>query len=548
MGAAWVVFPRMDTWNLFAGSVEGSTEHFLLLSLAIVVASSLVFQAAASSLIRRLPLAERGVQGALLAGVLSALLFALGGESRVGARVALLGSELPHAFGLGLRLDRTSALMFALTGFLGWIVFRFACRYLRSEAERPRFLQVLGLTILLVQGFVLSTNLLGHALLWLGISVCVHRLLRHYEGRWRARVAARKKFLFSRLGDLFFWSALVLLAQQLGTLDLVELAVQVQKDASDSWRLELAAACLVSAALLKSAQFPFHSWLPGTLESPTPVSAVLHAGVINAGAFLLLMCAPLLEGRVFALGLLVGVGGFTAAFGTIVGAVQSSRKQVLAWSTIAQMGFLFFEIGLGFVGAAALHLVAHAVYKAHAFLRSGTLEPEPQAATVNPRMAVVAMAGSLALTLGLLSVVSNWVTDALDYWPLAAVWALGLSQYLIGPSTISLGVRMRAYLIVGGTMWGVAAWAEHEVARWLHELSPFASHGPGPVLVVVLCVALLGGVLFLCALRSWRGPVLEPLYTHALAGFYVGEWFDHLTESIWSDERYSGARVPASPP
>ena len=128
---------------------------------------------------------------------------------------------------------------------------------------------------------------------------------------------------------------------------------------------------LAVAALLKSAQFPVHGWLTEVMEAPTPVSALLHAGVINAGGFLLIRFADVLVQSPGVLAALVMIGGFTALFGGLVMLTQSAVKTSLAWSTIAQMGFMTMQCGLALFPLALLHIVAHSLYKAHAFLSSG---------------------------------------------------------------------------------------------------------------------------------------------------------------------------------
>jgi NAD(P)H-quinone oxidoreductase subunit 5 len=224
-------------------------------------------------------------------------------------------------------------------------------------------------TVAFVSAFVLSDHLAVSGVLWIGMSLGMHALLRHFEGRAAARRAAKKKFWFSRVGDVAFWTAVVLLLREGVSLSPSSWTVDTFAGSSAG----VAALLLVGTVLLKSAQFPFHSWLPETMEAPTPVSALMHAGVINAGAFLLLRLSPLLVARPAALDLALVAGGLTTALGCLVWWSQPDVKKSLAWSTVAQMGFLMVEIGLGLFHTALLHLLGHALYKAHAFLRSGTL-------------------------------------------------------------------------------------------------------------------------------------------------------------------------------
>ncbi len=123
--------------------------------------------------------------------------------------------------------------------------------------------------------------------------------------------------------------------------------------------------------MLKTAAFPLHGWLTEVMEAPTPVSALLHAGIINAGGFLLIRTAELVQASPGAMAALVMIGGLTALFGAAVMLTQSAIKTALAWSTVAQMGFMLLQCGLGLWALALLHIVAHSLYKAHAFLSSG---------------------------------------------------------------------------------------------------------------------------------------------------------------------------------
>ncbi|MBJ7414859.1 MAG: oxidoreductase, partial [Niveispirillum sp.] len=161
---------------------------------------------------------------------------------------------------------------------------------------------------------------------------------------------------------------------------------------------------LVLAALLKTASFPLHGWLTEVMEAPTPVSALLHAGIINSGGFLLITFAWVVQGSTASMAALVLLGGLTSLFGALVMLTQSAVKTALAWSTVAQMGFMLLQCGLGLWPLALLHIVAHSLYKAHAFLSSGgavaaVKEVRRPGAVATPGLAAVARAFLLALAL-----------------------------------------------------------------------------------------------------------------------------------------------------
>ena len=145
-------------------------------------------------------------------------------------------------------------------------------------------------------------------------------------------------------------------------------------DASVAW----VAVPLAVAAMARSAQWPFHSWLPDTMEAPSPVSALLHAGIVNAGGILLIRCAALLARSPESCMLLAGVGTVTIVLGSLAAAQQVRLKQSLAWSTVAQMGFMTVQCAVAAYPAALLHVIGHGAYKAAAFLGSGDPPKRPR--------------------------------------------------------------------------------------------------------------------------------------------------------------------------
>ncbi|MEM8495274.1 MAG: proton-conducting transporter membrane subunit, partial [Planctomycetota bacterium] len=216
----------------------------------------------------------------------------------------------------GLIVDRLSTTLGLLVASVGWIVLRYARRYLDGDPKRGVFLTRLTLTVVSAYGLMFANHLLLLFAVWLLTSVNLHALLTHYDGRIEAFRAARKKFLISRLGDTALLAAIALAYATWNTLDISQLKAMVA--AGQSVGMATPFMLLIAlAALTKSAQFPFHSWLPETMESPTPVSALMHAGVINAGGALLLRFAPVLIEVPAALALLVAIGTLTATLGVL---------------------------------------------------------------------------------------------------------------------------------------------------------------------------------------------------------------------------------------
>ncbi|HEU4569337.1 MAG TPA: proton-conducting transporter membrane subunit, partial [Gemmatimonadales bacterium] len=292
-------------------------------------------------------------------------------------RIGPATSPLLGAGGVGLavRLDALGAVMLALVAFIGAVVVRYSRRYLDGEARQARFVGGLALTLAAVMLLVVAGTLWQLAAAWIGTSLALHRLLLFYPERPGARRAARKKFVVARLGDAALLAALALLALAYGTTDLGTLLARAQ-DALASGVLPagttVAALLLVASAALKSAQFPTYGWLVEVMETPTPVSALLHAGILNGGPFLVARLAPAVSGAPAAMAALVLLGGATAAIASLAMTTQPSVKVALAYSSAAHMGFSLLLCGLGAFPLAVLHVVAHSCYTAHAFLPSAS--------------------------------------------------------------------------------------------------------------------------------------------------------------------------------
>ncbi len=284
--------------------------------------------------------------------------------------------KLPNnlgVFSVNIYFNAVTALMLLLVSFVGVIVTNYAKNYMEGDVDRGRFHKWLALTLFAILTLILSGNLLFFVLAWIATSLCLHKLLVFYGERRAAVLSAHKKFIASRIGDLSLVIAVALIGTTLNTLDFDLMAQKMAAMQGElPTALKAAAMLIVAAAGLKSAQFPFHGWLIQVMEAPTPVSALLHAGIVNAGAFLVLRMTPVVshyEPALFALSL---VGLVTLALASLIMLTQTSIKVSLAWSTTAQMGFMLLECGLGLYSLAMLHLVTHSLYKAHAFLASGS--------------------------------------------------------------------------------------------------------------------------------------------------------------------------------
>ena len=445
----------------------------------------------------------------------------------------LIGS---HGLGFAVRLDVVSATMLLLVSFVGWIVVRFSLTYLEGEARQGRFMAWLCFTLASVLTLVVSGNLVVLVAAWSLTSLGLTRLLIFYPDRPAARRVARKKFVIARLSDGALITAAALLATHYGTGDIAAIGAAARGNAGG---MGAAAALLAVAALLKSAQFPVHGWLTEVMEAPTPVSALLHAGVINAGGFLLIRFADVLVQSPGVLAALVMIGGFTALFGGLVMLTQSAVKTSLAWSTIAQMGFMTMQCGLALFPLALLHIVAHSLYKAHAFLSSGGAveriaafrRPGPVAV---PSPAAVGRAFIIALAIYAIigSVAAIFLGQSPQALALGAILIFGMA-YLLAQGLADAAPRaLTRRLALIAAIATIGYFTLHLSADWLLGDSVPLPRVPGPLewVLIVLALVTFGIVAVAQALFPlWAyHPAAAGVRVHLANGLYVNALTDRL--------------------
>jgi NAD(P)H-quinone oxidoreductase subunit 5 len=351
--------------------------------------------------------------------------------------------------GFSIRLDAVSSVMLGMISLLGAVIVRYSNTYLDGDDRRGTFLGWLAATIAAVEILVLAGNLGLLVLAWIVTSLSLHRLLVFFPDRRRAVVAARKKFIAARIGDGFLLAGAALLFDRFDTGDLGTIfdgALAATGDGlSSPGSVELAALCFAVAAILKSAQFPTHGWLVEVMDTPTPVSALLHAGILNAGPFLVIRMSPVMDGAVASNALLLVVGGFTALFASVALLPQPTIKVALGYSSAAHMGFMLMVCAIGIYPAAFLHLVAHSFYKAHAFLSSGSAIDEARAGKLAlPRRLnhPARVLGSLGLAVAMyLAFALLWGIDLArepELLAIGLILVLGLAQ-IVAPALDSDG-------------------------------------------------------------------------------------------------------------
>lgn len=484
--------------------------------------------------VRALSAGTLGTGAALAAAVLSALLLVL--DAPVQPRGAT--SLVP------VHLDALSAVMLVLVTFLGAVIVRFSRNYLDGDERQGLFTAWLCLTLAAVATLVIAGNLFLLVGAWIATSLALHRLLTFYPGRRLAIAAAGKKFVTARAGDVCLIAAAVMLYLAFGSTDVAAILDTAERGgAGEAGGLVTAAGLLIAfAALLKSAQFPTHGWLLEVMETPTPVSALLHAGVVNAGGFLVLRFADVMLLATGALPLLAIVGAATALIGSAVMLRQTSVKVSLAWSTIAQMGFMLLQCGLGAFSLAALHIVAHSLYKAHAFLSSGSVvdlaryaQPVRVDTPLGVRSFLPVLMLSLAVAYGIAVAAGLGLHKDAGELALGAILVMALSILLTRQSAMRSGTRLvfRIALLAGAVTGGYLAL--HAAASWVLGSALPAAPEPGPNGLLIHAAIVLSflavTVVQVCGYLGAgdRGP--RGFAVHLANGFYANAWFDRLVGS-----------------
>lgn len=458
--------------------------------------------------------------------------------------VVILGALAPAGSLAGglVRLDAVTGTMLVLVCAIALVIVRYSRSQLQGEPGEHRYARALMATLGAVTTLVLANHLGLIAIAWTATSLALHQLLTFFRERTQALVAAHKKFLLSRFADACLLTALLVLYVSVGSLHLDDVFAWAAARGELPAPVQVATVLLVVAVCLRSAQLPFHGWLTQVMEAPTPVSALLHAGIVNIGGFVMIRLAPFMAHAPVAQTLLVIVGTTTAVVAALVMTTRASVKGALAWSTCAQMGFMLVQCGLGLWHLALLHLVAHSLYKAHAFLGAGSaveawrvhaLAPRrgPIGATRMVVAAVIAVAGVAAL--GMVVDAELGMEGDLGGWPLALFLGPSLAPLLAG--TVGRGVRSLAAVTVGGV--GVtllyAAWHALAARGLSLPVAPVASAASWAI--VAAGVSLLFGLQVALQSRP-HGWIARTLAPRLHAGLHLDEIFTRLTFRLWPPE------------
>lgn len=279
------------------------------------------------------------------------------------------------SFAVKLQIDNLTIVMLLLINFISLIIHRYSITYLSSDKSQGRFMAQLSLLTSSVSFLVMSGNLITAFIGWQFVGLTLYILLNHYHYAVNANKAAKKNFIINRVGDISFLIAVIICYRYYHTTDFALIFqdnVPVVHFLSYSIAINTLVVLLIFVAVMtKSAQFPFHIWLPDTMQAPTPVSAMMHAGVINSGGFLLARIAQITATSYISENIIFTVGLITVIMASFFMLTQSDVKKQLAYSTMGQMGFMIMQCGIGLYTAAVFHLVTHGFFKASLFLGAG---------------------------------------------------------------------------------------------------------------------------------------------------------------------------------
>ena len=274
-----------------------------------------------------------------------------------------------------LWIDELSLVMTGVITGVGFLIHWYATGYMSEEEGYSRFFAYMNLFVFAMLMLVMGDSLLLLFLGWEGVGLCSYLLIGFFHKVPEFGYAARKAFVVTRVGDTFFLIALFLIFWQIGTLDIQEGLAFANANWDESTTVNtIICLLLLGGAVGKSAQIPLQTWLPDAMAGPTPVSALIHAAtMVTAGVYLIARMQDMFALSEIAMLCVTLVGLATLLIASFTALVQTDIKRVLAFSTMSQIGYMFFALGLGAWSAGIFHLVTHAFFKALLFLASGSV-------------------------------------------------------------------------------------------------------------------------------------------------------------------------------
>ncbi|MGO3713624.1 NADH-quinone oxidoreductase subunit L [Alcaligenes aquatilis] len=281
---------------------------------------------------------------------------------------------------IGFLIDKLTALMMVVVTSVSLMVHIYTIGYMKDDPGYQRFFSYISLFTFSMLMLVMSNNMLQLFFGWEAVGLVSYLLIGFWYERKTAIFANMKAFLVNRVGDFGFALGIGLLYAYTGSMNYSDVFAKVQElstmtfPGTDWQLLTVAALALFVGAMGKSAQVPLHSWLPDSMEGPTPISALIHAAtMVTAGIFMVARFSPVFEQSTTALSFIIVIGATGALFLGLLGIIQNDVKRVVAYSTLSQLGYMTVALGASAYSAAVFHLMTHAFFKALLFLGAGSV-------------------------------------------------------------------------------------------------------------------------------------------------------------------------------
>ncbi len=331
------------------------------------------------SLVSAIACGSTGASFLLALGVVSNLLSLPAEERRISVQLFTWIASGEFVARAEFLLDPLAAVMLLVVTGVGFLIHIYSIGYMHAEGGYYRFFSYMNLFMFSMLVLVLSGNFLLMFVGWEGVGLCSYLLIGYYFEKKSAGDAGKKAFIVNRVGDVGFVLGILLIFVTFKSLNFTDVFSRIA--APGAFPVEAGFGILTAIGILlfvgatgKSAQIPLYVWLPDAMEGPTPVSALIHAAtMVTAGVYMVVRCSAIYSRAPIALQVVALIGVLTALMAATIGLVMTDIKRVLAYSTVSQLGYMFFAAGVGAFSAGIFHLVTHAFFKALLFLGAGSV-------------------------------------------------------------------------------------------------------------------------------------------------------------------------------
>ncbi|MBO0962421.1 NADH dehydrogenase subunit 5 [Neobacillus sp. MM2021_6] len=427
-------------------------------------------------------------------------------------------------------LDSLSWLLVSFVLIIGFIVQRYSVRYFLGDRSYRKYFALLTLTTS-ADSVVWLCNDLRLLLICWGTTLLGLILLIRVKKEWSvARNAAKQTGKLFAISWIILFGAVLWVTQSTGHLQLSLVLTKSSLTQLGLWERTCISLMLILAVVIPAAQWPFHRWLLNTVVAPTPVSAVMHAGLVNAGGMILTRFSPLFSGNMTQIILLI-LSSVSVMIGTGIMLVQVDYKRQLVGSTIAQMGFMFIQCALGAFSAAIIHAILHGLFKSTLFLQSGSALDHHKKQTPGanqPRSLLWTITGGI---LGLLATIGLWLSSSGENYQFISALTLGWSVSLAWTQLVAFGNGHIAR-IAGFSLVAVAAIVYHFVHDAfygvLQNSIPKGIQPPEPAAILLLIILLAGSAAGVWLARHRSSTAYSVIYLWLVR---LGEPQSNLIES-----------------